>query len=278
MSRLIEVKRAIAYAREPADEHGFLFVSATLGSLLGYQPVDVLADTAFWSRRVHPEDQAEALEGLRQAVQGRRHVQRYRFRHADGRYRWLRDTAEVRLDDEGTPTELLGWWEDVTDQVQTEAELAQRTHDLRERAKELSCLYAMAEVAERPGLTPAEVLQGVVEVVPQGMQFPELVAARLIVDSEEYCSAGFTETAWCARFDVVVHGRTAGALVVCYRQSPPGAPGRVFLKEEHVLLGLIAGRVGRIVERMRAQEDLRKARDVLEEEVRRRTAELRLSN
>lgn len=44
---------------------------------------------------------------------------------------------------------------------------------LRERVKELTCLYSIAQVVERQGLSLEGILQGIVELLPPARQYPE---------------------------------------------------------------------------------------------------------
>lgn len=52
---------------------------------------------------------------------------------------------------------------------------------LKERIKELSCLYRIAELASMPNLDPGELLQRAVEMIPPAMQYPEVACAHLMV-------------------------------------------------------------------------------------------------
>jgi len=45
---------------------------------------------------------------------------------------------------------------------------------LQERAKELSCLYAIEEILDRDGIEISEVCTAVIEVIPPGWQYPDV--------------------------------------------------------------------------------------------------------
>ncbi|MBN1256573.1 MAG: hypothetical protein JXA52_02575, partial [Planctomycetes bacterium] len=57
---------------------------------------------------------------------------------------------------------------------------------LRERVKELTCLYSIAQIAVDPGRQVKEILQAIVELMPPAWQFPEIASARLIFDGITY--------------------------------------------------------------------------------------------
>ena len=138
---------------------------------------------------------------------------------------------------------------------------------LVERLKELNCLYDIADLEQRPGIPLEEVIQGIVDLLPPAMQFPEIAGARATLGNREYASAGFRETAWKMGRDITVSGQAAGRLEVCYLPDRPRGGGEAFLegpftegpflKGEQRLLDAVTERVGRIIERMRAEEALR---------------------
>ncbi|MEA1952047.1 MAG: LuxR family transcriptional regulator, partial [Planctomycetota bacterium] len=46
-------------------------------------------------------------------------------------------------------------------------------HALRERLKELNCLYEISRLVESRGGSLAEILQGAVDLIPPSWQYPE---------------------------------------------------------------------------------------------------------
>ena len=74
---------------------------------------------------------------------------------------------------------------------------------LRERAKELSCLYSVEELFNRPGITLPEIVRGIVEAIPPGWQYPEICRAFISYGGESYFPPDFAETPWVMRADIV---------------------------------------------------------------------------
>ncbi len=140
-------------------------------------------------------------------------------------------------------------------QERTEA-LHVRTHDLGQRIKQLNCLYSMAALREKPGTTLEEILQGVTDLVPPSFQFPENTCARIVMGYQEFRTDNFKTSAWKQDCDIMVNGEWGGTLEVYCLEKPEDGE-KPFLEEEINLLKAIAERLGRIAERVKAEDALR---------------------
>jgi PAS domain S-box-containing protein len=128
---------------------------------------------------------------------------------------------------------------------------------LRERVKELNCLYGISKLIQDTDLSLPEILQGTLERIPPAWQYPEVTCARIVLEGQTYETAGFRETAWKQSCDIWVHGESAGSAAVCYLEERPCEDEGPFLVEERSLLEAIAEQLGRVVERIRAEQALR---------------------
>ncbi len=149
----------------------------------------------------------------------------------------------------------------VTDRRRAEELLREQQIALDNRVRELATLYAVSGVVERPGVSVEEVLREVAGILPGGWLHPEDAAARITVDGREYRSAGFVETPLRQESPIIVHGRVAGKVEVCYRRGLPGDDDAPFLTDERRLIDAVARRLGRIIERMRANEGLERSEE-----------------
>jgi len=156
---------------------------------------------------------------------------------------------------------------------QAEDALRQSGEALRERVKELNCLYAIADLIEKED-SLEKILQGSADVMPNGWFYPEIACVRIILEGRQYQTANFRETHWRQYADLKVHGRPAGMIELCYLEERPIRDEGPFLKEERNLIGAIAERLGRVAERKQAEQALREAHDDLELRVKERTADL----
>jgi signal transduction histidine kinase len=125
---------------------------------------------------------------------------------------------------------------------------------LGERVKELTCLYGITHVAQRPGVSLEETLQGIVELLPPAWQYPEIACARITLDERAYTTPGFREGPHRQAADIMVSGIRRGVVEVVYRRDRPEFAGGPFLKEERSLIDTVAGEVALIIERREAED------------------------
>ncbi len=116
---------------------------------------------------------------------------------------------------------------------------------LRERVKELECLQRIVALLESPGLSSEKVLQGVVDAIPSGWQYPELCRARIKYRKSVFHTPGFEESRWTLRVPLKTRGVPSGSVEVCYDDNLPVSREDPFLLEEKKLIELIGSRVSR---------------------------------
>jgi two-component system NtrC family sensor kinase len=126
---------------------------------------------------------------------------------------------------------------------------------LRERVKELTCLYGIAHVAEMEEPTLPGDLQHIVQLLPPSWQYPEIAAAQIRLDGDVLATPEFRDSRYKQSADIVVGGRRRGEIEVVYLEERPEFPVDVFLPEESKLLDAVAREVSRIVERRESQAE-----------------------
>ena len=101
---------------------------------------------------------------------------------------------------------------------------------LKERAKELNCLYQIEEILSNHDVTLDDVCPRIIKVIPPGWQYSDVCQARIVIDGSVYCSPNFTETSWEQSTDIVVQGNKIGKLSIYYTTEMPNADDGPFLK------------------------------------------------
>ena len=114
LQHVLAVTPSIIYTNQASGDYACTFVSDSLKAIMGYTPHEMLDDPDFWTTHLHPQDARQVLPDVfRLLAQGGGTVE-YRFRHADGHYRWFQDTFKVINDETGSPLEIVGSWADIT--------------------------------------------------------------------------------------------------------------------------------------------------------------------
>jgi signal transduction histidine kinase len=135
--------------------------------------------------------------------------------------------------------------------------------DLRERIKELTCLYGIMQVVIRPDTSLEDILQNIVNLLPAAMQHPEIAVGRINLDQRSYTTTNFHESQLKLAADVVVSGKRRGDVEVAYLEDKPTLESRSFLEEEQSLIEAVANHVALIVKRKEAEGDRAKLQQQL---------------
>jgi len=120
---------------------------------------------------------------------------------------------------------------------------------LRERVKELTCLYGIGRIAQVSDLSLDEALQRIVELLPPAWQFPEIACARIMLDGRAFSTAGFRAGTHRQAADLKVNGKLRGFIEVVYTDARTEFAEGPFLEEERSLIDTVAQEVALIVGR-----------------------------
>ena len=118
---------------------------------------------------------------------------------------------------------------------------------LRERAKELHCIYNVLELLNRADLSVPEIGEGLLSVLPPGWQYPDACFARVTLDGVVHEPPQAMRTPWVQKADITAHGQILGSIEVYYTQEMPEAAEGPFLAEERKLIDTIAERVSEFI-------------------------------
>jgi len=127
---------------------------------------------------------------------------------------------------------------------------------LRERIKELNCLYGIARLAERYYDSMDSFLASLVDFLPLSWQYPEITCARITFEDQTFKSKEFKVTRWRQSSQILKYNEQIGEVAVFYLEEKPAADEGPFLKEERALLDEVAQRIGAIAIRISAEEEL----------------------
>lgn len=145
-----------------------------------------------------------------------------------------------------------------------EKEKLKLEHMLRERIKELNCLYGISRLMEENEGSIDAAMQGIVNLLPVSWQFPEIATARIILKEMQYISANFGTSPWKQAASIYESGERIGVVEVYYLEEMPDSSEGPFLAEERHLIDAIAIRISNAIERISAKKQLEVERRSLE--------------
>lgn len=99
------------------------FVSGAVERLTGFTADDFTGDPGFGLSRLHPDDAAFVEQTLRDAPGSGAYAVEYRWKCADGTYRYFLDQGVVAYEVDGRASEILGTLLDITERRQLEGQL-----------------------------------------------------------------------------------------------------------------------------------------------------------
>ncbi len=149
----------------------------------------------------------------------------------------------------GGKNRIISVARDITERKVVEQELKKSEHNFKERVKELTCLYGLSRLFEKPGISIDEIIQGTFVLISSAMQFPEVICTRIIFNEKEYKTINFKETKWEITSKVKFKGKQVKIEVYYLEEN-------LFLKEERSLLHEIVNRLKSIIEYKIITEEL----------------------
>jgi predicted nucleotidyltransferase len=129
---------------------------------------------------------------------------------------------------------------------------------LRERAKELDCLYRVDEILNNGRLPLPEVFERITLILPSGFRFPELCQVEITYENHRHRSLGFvTGLQISDTTDIISDGKKVGRIEVVYSEEVPLTEEGYFLEKEQKLIKTIADRIGHTVFYRRTEQIMR---------------------
>jgi two-component system NtrC family sensor kinase len=135
--------------------------------------------------------------------------------------------------------------------------------ELRERVKELTCLYGIAKIVEQENLTLRDILQKIVMLLPPAWLYPEIASARIILDDQTYSTPHYKDGVHKQTAKIIVGNLQKGIVEVTYSKEKPELDEGPFLKEERSLIDTVAREIVLIIERSQIEKDKKQLQEQL---------------
>lgn len=136
---------------------------------------------------------------------------------------------------------------------------------LKERVKELECLYEISHLAfEKQDKELEEILNDILTILPKAWQFPDITHAKIKLDDVDHVSINYKEGLHKLTSDIIINGQIRGFVEIVYVQEKSLLPEHPFLKEERSLIDTIAKELSQIIHR----NEQKKEKEILESQLR----------
>ena len=145
---------------------------------------------------------------------------------------------------------VLGMARDITQLHETQIALG-------ERIKEQKCLHAVFRETEDFQKPLTDMMRTVVTLLPQGLLYPEIAAACIEWDRQNYATDNFHDPVDILSAPLVIDGVTLGKVSVAYLQSRPLLQEGPFFSEERLLIDAVAERLSSVIRRRGIEEKAR---------------------
>jgi len=159
--------------------------------------------------------------------------------------------------------QIVEFFEDVAQTIGIALSHRQLQVALRERVKELTCLYGLAKLVNQPGFSLEEVLKETVDLLPPALLYPEEASARIVVDDKTYFTGNFRKSVQTMMANIVVQGEKRGFIEIGYNWEKPQLDEGPFLNEERNLIETIAQDLAVIIEQSQAEKEKTKLQEQL---------------
>ena len=125
---------------------------------------------------------------------------------------------------------------------------------LRERVKELTCLYGISQIVSDPDKSFEQKIMHILVLLPPAWQYAARACARIIIDGKKYQSPDFQCGKHKQLARIYATDQNRGVVEIHYAKAGFSPKKNPFLVEEQSLLNNIAGQIGLMIERRDAQK------------------------
>ncbi|HNT28259.1 MAG TPA: ATP-binding protein, partial [bacterium] len=126
---------------------------------------------------------------------------------------------------------------------------------LRERIKELTCIYRITKLGSDLDRSLDALLREAADIIPPAFLFPEAASCRIMLDRRSYTSLRYNPSKHALPVELRINGRPRGLIEVSYSTDLPTLDKGPFLSEERSLLESIAKEIAVIIQRKEAEEE-----------------------
>ncbi|MGC1242026.1 MAG: ATP-binding protein [Chryseosolibacter sp.] len=126
---------------------------------------------------------------------------------------------------------------------------------LKERVKELKCLYELSKIAWEAGNDLETIVAKTLDILPSAMQYPMMAEACITIDGKVASTSKFKLCTHHMFAPLIVGKKKRGKVEVGYQKQKRGDQEVAFLPEEKKLIRAISREFALIIQRIAAEEE-----------------------
>ncbi|NVM21188.1 MAG: response regulator [Desulfobacterales bacterium] len=147
LSVLLESLPIVPFTCKAKDDLGITYVAGTIEEVTGYTPDKFIEEPKFWVDHIHPDDLEGVLAELPALFEHEKYHCEYRFRIADGSYKWIGDRRRLVRLPGGKISHIVGTWRDISEEKRLSRESEYRLQQVVQADKLASLGEMVAGVA-----------------------------------------------------------------------------------------------------------------------------------
>ena len=129
---------------------------------------------------------------------------------------------------------------------------------LRERVKELNCLYEMSKVAWEANSDLDTLINRALQIIPAAMQYPDLAETEIRIAGERYSTSRFEKSKITIEAKLNIDKKVYGSIKIGYRSGRKVKGKFAFLSEERSLLKTLAHELSIFIKKTSVEDEKQK--------------------
>ncbi|MFX0033483.1 MAG: MASE3 domain-containing protein [Candidatus Hermodarchaeota archaeon] len=276
---LVENIPNVIYSTFSNEKRTVIFISDLWKVWTGVTPEEHYDDENMWLKVIHPKDRDKIKNQFHENISLKKGYDlEYRVIHKHtGKIFYLRDQGVPIKDETGNTIRYDGIVSNITLRKKFEKALTKSESELKERVKEITCLYQISGFASQFDKEETDLFKEIIEILPSAFQFPKKTCVRIIYDEQEFISKSFLVTDWNIKADIKIYEKKLGSIEIYLSNNIPGVNEKPFSKEEKDLILAIAEIISRFIEHKKAEQKLEQFVSTVSHELRNPIAVLLMS-
>ncbi|MFH1524650.1 MAG: PAS domain S-box protein [Chloroflexota bacterium] len=115
LNELVIHSPTVIYSTHTSEDFAVTYISENVSTLLGYEASQFIGEIDFWRNHIHPEDRERIFAEAKHISEQERITFEYRFLNKEGEYRWLHDERMLARNVDGKSTGYVGSFLDITE-------------------------------------------------------------------------------------------------------------------------------------------------------------------